>query len=83
MTLCGEMGGRTLEAMALMALGFREFSMSATSIGPIKAMILSLNSAWRCARSMRCSPKGAMTHRCGTAEQLAERLQASLATRAS
>ncbi len=42
MALCGEIGGRPLEAMTLIALGFRDLSMSATSIGPIKAMILSL-----------------------------------------
>jgi phosphotransferase system, enzyme I, PtsP len=42
-TLCGEMGGETLEAMALMAIGYRELSMSAASIGPVKAMTLSLN----------------------------------------
>ena len=42
-TLCGEMGGQSLEAMALMAVGYRELSMSATSIGPIKAMTLSLD----------------------------------------
>ena len=41
-TLCGEMGGQPLEAMALMAIGYRELSMSATSIGPVKAMTLSL-----------------------------------------
>jgi phosphotransferase system enzyme I (PtsP) len=40
--LCGEIGGRSLEAMTLIALGFRDLSMSATSIGPVKAMILSL-----------------------------------------
>ncbi len=28
--------------MALMAIGYRELSMSATSIGPVKAMTLSL-----------------------------------------
>src|SRR6202142_2141767 len=42
-TLCGEIGGQTLEAMALMAIGYRDLSMSATSIGPVKAMTLSLN----------------------------------------
>ena len=41
--LCGEIGGRPLEAMTLIALGFRNLSMSATSIGPIKAMTLSMN----------------------------------------
>ena len=40
--LCGEMGGRPLEAMTLLGLGFRNLSMSATSIGPVKAMTLSL-----------------------------------------
>jgi phosphotransferase system, enzyme I, PtsP len=42
-TLCGEMGGETLEAMTLMAIGYRELSMSAASLGPVKAMTLSLN----------------------------------------
>ncbi len=41
--LCGEIGGRTLEAMTLIALGFRHLSMSATAIGPVKAMLISLN----------------------------------------
>jgi phosphotransferase system enzyme I (PtsP) len=42
-TLCGEIGGRPLEAMALIGLGYRHFSMAATAIGPMKAMVLSLN----------------------------------------
>ena len=42
-TLCGEIGGRPLEAMALTAIGYRQLSMSATSIGPVKAMFLTLN----------------------------------------
>ena len=44
-TLCGEIGGRTLEAMTLIALGYRGLSMSAASIGPVKAMVLSLDAA--------------------------------------
>ena len=40
-TVCGEIGGRPLEALALIGLGFREFSMSPAAIGPIKAMVLS------------------------------------------
>jgi phosphotransferase system enzyme I (PtsP) len=40
--LCGEIGGRPLEAMTLIALGFRNLSMSATSLGPIRAMVLSM-----------------------------------------
>jgi phosphoenolpyruvate-protein phosphotransferase len=42
-TLCGEMAGKPLSAMALIGLGFRSISMSATSIGPIKAMLLALD----------------------------------------
>ena len=41
-TLCGEIGGRPLEAMALIALGYRDLSMSAAAIGRLKAMVLSL-----------------------------------------
>jgi phosphotransferase system enzyme I (PtsP) len=40
--LCGEMAGRPLEAMALVGVGFRELSMSASAIGPVKAMVRSL-----------------------------------------
>ncbi len=42
-TLCGEIGGLPLEAMALIGLGYRDLSMSATAIGPLKAMIISLD----------------------------------------
>jgi phosphotransferase system enzyme I (PtsP) len=41
--MCGEIGGRALEAMALIALGFRSLSMSPTSLGPVKAMLLALD----------------------------------------
>lgn len=44
-TLCGEMAGRTLEAMALIGLGYRAISMAPASIGPVKSMILSLDAA--------------------------------------
>jgi phosphotransferase system, enzyme I, PtsP len=44
-TVCGEMAGRPLEAMALIAMGFRSLSMSPASVGPIKAMILGLDVA--------------------------------------
>lgn len=43
LTLCGEMAGRPLEAMALVALGYRSISMAPASVGPIKAMIRSLD----------------------------------------
>jgi phosphotransferase system enzyme I (PtsP) len=42
LTLCGEMAGDPLEAMALVGLGFRQLSMAAPSIGPVKAMVRSL-----------------------------------------
>jgi phosphotransferase system enzyme I (PtsP) len=42
LSLCGEMGGRPLEAMALVAIGFRKLSMSASAIGPVKMMIRSM-----------------------------------------
>ncbi|MGE0627449.1 MAG: phosphoenolpyruvate--protein phosphotransferase [Hyphomicrobiaceae bacterium] len=42
-TLCGEMAGRPLESMALVGLGYRSLSMPPASVGPIKAMIRSLD----------------------------------------
>jgi len=44
LTLCGEMAGRPVEAMVLIGLGFRSISMAPASIGPVKEMILSLDS---------------------------------------
>ena len=41
--LCGEIGGRPLEAMALIGAGFRTLSMAPASIGPIKTMVLGLH----------------------------------------
>jgi phosphotransferase system enzyme I (PtsP) len=41
--LCGEMAGRPLEAMALIGVGFRSISMAPASVGPVKAMVLSLD----------------------------------------
>jgi phosphotransferase system enzyme I (PtsP) len=41
--VCGEMGGRTLEAMALIGLGIRRLSITPAAVGPIKAMIRSLD----------------------------------------
>lgn len=42
-TLCGELAGRTLTAMALLGIGFRSISMSPASIGSVKAMLRSLD----------------------------------------
>ncbi len=41
-TVCGEIAGRPLAAMALLAMGYRNLSMSPSSIGPVKAMVLEL-----------------------------------------
>ena len=43
--VCGEMGGRTLEAMALIGLGIDRLSITPAAIGPVKAMIRSLDIA--------------------------------------
>lgn len=37
--VCGEMGGRRLEALALMGLGIRRLSITPASVGPIKELI--------------------------------------------
>jgi len=42
-SVCGEMAGRPLEAMALVGLGFRSLSMAASSIGPVRLMIRGLD----------------------------------------
>ncbi len=42
-TICGELAGNPLAAMALIGLGFRTLSMSPAAIGPVKAMILALD----------------------------------------
>ncbi len=43
LTLCGEMAGNNLEAMALLGVGLRSISMASPSIGPVKAMVRSLD----------------------------------------
>jgi phosphotransferase system, enzyme I, PtsP len=45
LSMCGEMAGNPVEAMALIALGFRTLSMAATAIGPVKTMIRGLDAA--------------------------------------
>ncbi|MEK1896743.1 MAG: putative PEP-binding protein, partial [Rhizobium sp.] len=42
-TLCGELAGKPISAMALLGIGFRSVSMSPASIGPVKAMLLGLD----------------------------------------
>lgn len=42
-TICGEMGGRPIEAMALIGLGVEQLSITPAAVGSIKAMIRSLD----------------------------------------
>jgi phosphotransferase system enzyme I (PtsP) len=73
LSLCGEMAGRPLDAMALLGLGIRTLSMQPGQIGPIKMMI----------RSMRLGEVSAFVDRlCGrTDHSLRTRLSAFAAER--
>jgi phosphotransferase system enzyme I (PtsP) len=42
-SICGELAGRPLEAFAMIGLGFSRLSMPPAGIGPVKAMVLSLD----------------------------------------
>ncbi len=42
-SLCGEMAGRPLEAMALIGLGFRRLSMAPPAVGAVRTMVRSLH----------------------------------------
>ena len=44
LAVCGEMGGRPLEAMALIGIGLNRLSITPAGIGAIKAMVCSLDS---------------------------------------
>jgi len=44
-TVCGEAAGRPLEALALVAIGYRRLSMQASRIAPIKLLIRSVDMA--------------------------------------
>ena len=43
--ICGEMAGRPLEAMALIGLGAEKFSITPAGVGPVKAMVRSLDAS--------------------------------------
>jgi phosphotransferase system enzyme I (PtsP) len=43
--VCGEMAGRPLEAMALIGLGAESFSITPAGVGPVKAMVRSLDAS--------------------------------------
>jgi phosphotransferase system enzyme I (PtsP) len=42
LTMCGELAGRPIEALALMSIGMTRLSMGPPSVGPIKEMVLGL-----------------------------------------
>jgi len=42
LTMCGELAGRPMEALALLSVGMTRLSMGPPSIGPIKEMVLAL-----------------------------------------
>jgi len=42
-TLCGEMASKPLGALALIALGYRSLSLTASAVGPVKAMLIELD----------------------------------------
>ena len=42
-TLCGELASKPLGALALVAIGYRSFSLSPSAVGPVKAMLLELD----------------------------------------
>jgi phosphotransferase system, enzyme I, PtsP len=44
-TLCGELGGRPLEALGLIGIGFTSISMVPSGIGPVKAMVRAVDQA--------------------------------------
>ncbi len=43
LAVCGEMGGRRLEALALLGIGIRRLSITPAAIGPIKELICKVN----------------------------------------
>ena len=42
LSLCGEMAGSPLDAMALIGIGYRSLSMAPSNLGPVKTMVLGL-----------------------------------------
>lgn len=42
-TMCGELAGRTVEALALLSIGMTRLSMSPPAIGPIKEMVMGMD----------------------------------------
>ncbi len=45
LAVCGEMGGRRLEALALIGLGLRRLSITPAAVGPIKELVCQVDAA--------------------------------------
>jgi len=45
LTVCGEMGGRRLEALALIGLGITRLSITPAAVGPVKALIRAIDAS--------------------------------------
>jgi phosphotransferase system enzyme I (PtsP) len=65
LSLCGEMASKPIGALALIALGYRSLSLSATAHGPVKAMILELDAKKAEARmsELIAAPAGSLSIR--------------------
>ena len=76
-SVCGELAGRTLEAFALIALGFDRLSMPPAGVGPVKRMVLStdLGAARRGVESLLKSGSGSVRNEI---ETLARKLNVAL-----
>ena len=55
-TLCGELASQPLGALALVAIGYRALSLTPSAMGPVKAMLLDLDS--RKAAAFLCAAHG-------------------------
>jgi phosphotransferase system, enzyme I, PtsP len=64
-SLCGEMASKPIGALALIGLGYRSLSLSATAHGPVKAMILELDAKKAEARmdELLAAPSGSISIR--------------------
>ncbi len=43
MTVCGELASQPIGALALAAIGYRSLSLTPSAVGPVKAMLLDLD----------------------------------------
>ena len=69
-TLCGELASQPIGALALVAIGYRSMSLSASAVGPVKAMLLDLD-ARKAAATIQPLLDGA-----GSKEPLRKKLEA-------